>query len=149
MEPSIRKMTLEDVSAVHDINAAVAIGAWSEKLFADCIAVGYECWVLVEDTQVIGFGVMNYAANEAHILSISINQAYQRQGLGQKMLWHLLALAKGNNATEIFLEVRASNLAAIKLYKKNNFIEIGVRKDYYPAEDGHPSEDAITMATPL
>lgn len=149
MEPSIRRMTIQDVATVHAINEAVTIGAWSEKLFADCIAVGYECWVLVKNDEVIGFCVMNYAANEAHILSISVHLDYQRQGLGQQLLNHLLALAKANGADDIFLEVRSSNTGAINLYKKNNFVEVGVRKDYYPAEDDYPSEDAITMAAPL
>lgn len=146
----LRKMTIQDVPAVHAIEMAVAIGPWSEKLFADCIRVGYECWVLVDDKQVMGYGILNYAANEAHILQFAIHPEHHRQGLGQKLLTYMLQMAMVHGSDEVFLEVRQSNIAAIGLYKKNNFVEVGVRKGYYPvAIEGAPKEDAITMALPL
>lgn len=146
----LRKMTMSDISTVHAIETRVAIGPWSEKLFADCINVGYECWVLVDDQQVMGYGILSYGPHEAHILQLAIDPDYHRQGLGQKLLQHLLSMAKLHGSEEIFLEVRQSNQAAINLYKKYNFVEVGVRKDYYPADDyGQTKEDAITMALPL
>ena len=146
----LRKMTVADAAAAHAIDAAVAIGPWSEKLFSECVAVGYECWVCIEDKQVVGFGILSMAANEAHVLNIAIHPDKQRQGLGQKMLQHLLNIAKMNGAEEVFLEVRPSNEAALELYKKFNFVEIGIRKGYYAAGDGSSeAEDALTMALPL
>lgn len=145
-----RKMTLEDVPVVHAIEQTVMQGPWSEKLFADCIRVGYECWVVVEETKFIGYAILSYAANEAHILNFVIAPEFQRQGYGQLLLNHIIQSAKVQDAEELFLEVRVSNEAAINLYKKNNFIEIGMRRGYYPSDNlGNPAEDAITMTLSL
>lgn len=146
----LRKMTLEDVSAVHAIEQAVAPGPWGEQLFIDCLNVGYDCWVLVDDQEITGYGILSYAANEAHVLQFAIHPSYHRCGLGQKLLQHLLTTAKIRGADEMFLEVRQSNIAAINLYKKYSFVEVGVRKGYYSDETGgKPREDGLTMALPL
>lgn len=146
----LRKMTFADVPAVYAIEAAVAFAPWSEKLFADCIRVGYECWVLVDGDQIMGYGILSYSANEAHVLQLAIHQEHHHCGLGQKLLQYLINMAKIHGATEIFLEVRESNIAAINLYKKYHFVEIGIRKGYYQAAaEGQPKQDAITMALPL
>lgn len=147
----IRKMVVADVPAVCMIDEAVDIMPWSAKLLTDCINVGYECWVLTQNLLIIGFGIMSYGANEAHLLKLAIHPDHHRRGLGQQLLQYLLHLAKSHGSEEIFLEVRVSNDVAIKLYEKNNFVEIGMRKGYYPANEqtGHPAEDALTMALPL
>lgn len=147
----IRKMTVADVPAVCVLDQKVDLAPWSEKVVSDCIRVGYECWVLTVELQVVGFGIISYGANEAHLLKISISPEHHRQGLGQKMLQHLMSMAKIHGSDELFLEVRASNTPAIALYQKFHFVEIGLRKGYYPANEalGVPKEDAITMALPL
>lgn len=146
----IRKMTTADAATVHSIDKSVTIEPWTERLYVECIGVGYECWVIVQDQEVIGFGVMNYAANEAHILNIAVTPSRQREGQGERMLQHLLNLARQHGCDEIFLEVRVSNTPAIELYKKYSFVEVGMRKNYYPLEDGGPGkEDALTLALSL
>ena len=86
------------------------------------------------------------AVGEAHILNISVAPNEQGQGIGRRMLEHLIELATGKAET-IFLEVRPSNVGAIALYEKMGFNEIGVRKGYYPATHGR--EDAIMLALEL
>jgi ribosomal-protein-alanine N-acetyltransferase len=144
-------MTTADVPVVSSLDQKVDSAPWSEKLFSDCIRVGYECWVITNQLQIVGFGIMNYATTEAHLLKLSIGPEHQRQGLGQKMLLHLMSMAKIHGAEEMFLEVRVSNTPAITLYEKHHFVEVGIRKGYYPANEvlGTPKEDAITMALPL
>jgi ribosomal-protein-alanine N-acetyltransferase len=145
----LRKMTAADTGAVYAIEQVVSLAPWSEKLFSDCIEVGYECWVLLEDKIIIGFGILSYAANEAHILNLAIEPSKQHQGHGQKVLQHLLEMAKIHGSEEIFLEVRESNSVAQELYKKFNFVEIGIRKGYYESVNGAEREDALTFALPL
>jgi len=145
----LRKMTVADAEAVQAIDQSVSIAPWSAKLYGDCVNVGYECWVLFEEKEILGFGVLSCAANEAHILNIAIAPSKQRLGFGQKMLQHLLDRAKIQGADEVFLEVRPSNTIAQNLYKKFNFVEIGIRKGYYPAAENGEKEDALTLALPL
>ncbi|MFI3177939.1 MAG: ribosomal protein S18-alanine N-acetyltransferase, partial [Methylococcaceae bacterium] len=86
------------------------------------------------------------AVGEAHILNISVDPVEKNQGIGRKMLENLIDVARGRAET-VFLEVRPSNTAAIALYEDVGFNEIGVRKGYYPAENGR--EDAIMLALTL
>lgn len=145
----LRKMAVADAEAVQALDQSVNISPWSAKLYSDCITVGYECWVLFEEQEIIGFGVLSIAASEAHILNLAITPSKHRLGFGQKMLQHLLDRAKIQGAEEVFLEVRQSNTIAQQLYKKFNFVEIGIRKGYYPPDDSGDKEDALTLALPL
>ncbi len=87
---------------------------------------------------------MSVAAGEAHILNICVHPDYQGQGLGRKLLEHLLELVLDHNVDMMFLEVRPTNFAAIKLYLDVGFDEIGMRRNYYPAKMGW--EDALVFA---
>jgi ribosomal-protein-alanine N-acetyltransferase len=90
---------------------------------------------------------MAVGADEAQILSLCIDPDLQGRGLGRSLLQQLLNEASSSHADSVFLEVRASNLAARNLYESSGFNEIGVRRGYYPAEDGR--EDAIILAISL
>lgn len=94
----------------------------------------------------MGYSLLSIAVGEAHILNISVDPNEQKQGIGRKMLENLIAVAKGRAET-VFLEVRPTNTVAIALYESMGFNEIGIRKGYYPAENGR--EDAIMLALQL
>nr|WP_228056601.1 ribosomal protein S18-alanine N-acetyltransferase [Microcoleus sp. LEGE 07076] len=89
----------------------------------------------------IGVGCLWAILEEAHIIMLAIHPQFQRQGLGQALLWALLKSACDRQLERATLEVRDSNLAAVSLYKKFGFKEAGRRKRYY--ED--TGEDALVM----
>ncbi len=89
----------------------------------------------------IGIGCLWAILEEAHIIMLAIHPQFQRQGLGQALLWALLKSACDRQLERSTLEVRDSNLAAVSLYKKFGFKEAGRRKRYY--ED--TGEDALVM----
>ena len=66
---------------------------------------------------------------------------FRKAGLGQKLLEAGIQEAAAKGVERILLEVRQSNKAAIRLYEKNGFQTIGLRKSYYTK----PVEDAILM----
>ena len=70
-----------------------------------------------------------------------------QQPLGRRLLDHLASTAREAGATQLFLEVRPSNAAALALYARAGFETIGRRKGYYPAAGGR--EDALVMRLPL
>ena len=144
---NIRKMTQDDAPAVFAIEELVCVAPWTEKIFRDCVAVGYYCWVFVESDNVIGYGLFSEAAKEAHVLNIAIHPNWQRQGLGLRMMKHIIQEAKNVGADSMYLEVRASNQGAIALYRDLKFTEIGIRKDYYKTEESR--EDAIVFVLSL
>ena len=115
-----------------------------EGIFKDCFKAGYNCWVCEEMDRILGYSIVSIAVGEAHILNISVDPSEQGQGIGRKMLENLIEVARSKRAETVFLEVRPSNIGALALYQKLGFNEIGVRKDYYPAENGR--EDALMLA---
>jgi ribosomal-protein-alanine N-acetyltransferase len=144
----LRKMRLEDIPAIHKIETKNYNFPWGEQIFKDCLNVSnYNCWICEELDVIIGYSVVSMAAGEAHIMNICVDSQLQKQGVGAKLLENIIKRS-GEKIERIFLEVRPSNLAAIALYSKRGFNEIGVRKGYYPAIDGD-REDAIMFALDL
>src|SRR5258708_22144660 len=89
---------------------------WTLGIFRDCLRAGYQCWVLVQGTEVIGYGVLTVAAGEAHVLNVCVAAAEQGNGQGTRLMRRLIDLARWHRAQRIFLEVRPSNKRAVKLY---------------------------------
>jgi ribosomal-protein-alanine N-acetyltransferase len=89
---------------------------------------------------VAGFAVLSTVLDESTLLNICIRPAFQNQGYGRDLLRFVLDHAAANGIDRFFLEVRASNHIAIRLYESMGFRQLSVRKDYYPAvigrEDG-------------
>lgn len=144
----IRRMTQSDLPSVVQIEGQNYHYPWSESVFSECLrAMNYSCWVCEEpDNAVIGYYIVSMAAGEAHVMNICVNPALHRLGAGRKMLQHMIDRAR-SRAERVILEVRPSNVNAIRLYKNLGFVEIGIRKDYYPAEHGR--EDAVMFALQL
>ena len=139
----LREMREEDVAGVMRIEEVVSLFPWNYSIFSDCIKVGYSCWVFSEDEDIVGYGLFSIAANEAHILNLGIKPERQHQGLGRRMLTHLLKEMQAKRAVSAYLEVRVSNQIAFDLYQKMGFTVIGHRKDYYQANGGR--EDASVL----
>jgi ribosomal-protein-alanine N-acetyltransferase len=87
------------------------------------------------------------AVDEAELLDIAIAPKQQQHGWGRKLLDEMLTLARRHEMQRVVLEVRASNSAAIALYRRVDFQDIGLRREYYPAQNGR--EDAILMGKEL
>ena len=140
---NLRDMMWEDVDAVLVIEQHVHAHPWTRGNFNDSLANGYLCKVYEAANSIVGYVVLMPALDEAHLLDISIAAAYQRMGLGKKLLHEMLSLAREMKFARVLLEVRASNVAALALYRKRGFGQIGLRRGYYPAAEGR--EDAIVM----
>lgn len=140
-------MTLEDVPRVMETEKSVYPYPWTDGIFRDCIRVGYQCWLAYEDGRLIGHAVASIAANESHLLNLSIAADDQGKGYGKQFVEFLVDIVRQRGALSILLEVRPSNPAAIGLYQSCGFNEIGCRKNYYPAENGR--ENALLFAREL
>jgi ribosomal-protein-alanine N-acetyltransferase len=146
-EVQIRPMMEIDLGEVAVIEQKSYTFPWSENIFRDCLRVGYTCRALDLAGQVIGYGVMSLGAGEAHILNECVREEFRSRGFGRRLLEHLLERAAASGVGEAFLEVRPSNLSAIRLYQHLGFEQIGIRRGYYQATDGR--EDAIVLKRDL
>ena len=98
--------------------------------------------------QTAGFILGQLAADEAEILTLGVGKDCQRHGIGRRLVEALGRAAKKAEARRLFLEVAEDNGAALMLYKKLGFQEVGRRKGYYERA-GAPPEDALTLALAL
>lgn len=146
-DPHFRRMTDADVEAVLNIEFAAFSHPWTRGIFLDCIKSGYECWLMFLGDQQVGHGVLSAAGDECHLLNLTVKPQSQSNGLGGKLLAHLMRQGGERGAETAFLEVRESNHPAVRLYERFGFNEIGRRRDYYPAVGGR--EDALVMAYTL
>ena len=143
----LRAMTVADLPLIHPIELASYDHPWSIGNFADSLGAGYSMWVLEAGGDVMGYYAMMAAAGEAHLLNLTIAPDWRRHGLGRDLLAHCLARACEQQAGSVFLEVRTSNIAAISLYHSSGFVDLAVRRAYYPAGEGR--EDALIMKKDL
>ncbi len=143
---SFRPMTEADLDAVLKIEYAAFSHPWTRGIFNDSLK-SYDCWLMFDGDQQVGHGVINVIVGEAHLLNITVKPESQGRGLGLRLLERLMERARELQAGECFLEVRASNQSAYRLYERYGFNEIGRRRDYYPAVGGR--EDALVMACTL
>jgi tRNA threonylcarbamoyladenosine biosynthesis protein TsaB len=100
--------------------------------------------VLRSEQGLQGFFVTMVAPDVAHLLVIAVAKDMQRRGIGRKLLEHVTHLARVAGTEGIVLEVRPSNQAAQNFYLVEGFVQIGLRRDYYPAAKGQ-REDALIL----
>jgi ribosomal-protein-alanine N-acetyltransferase len=140
----IRPMQADDLYQVIEIERQSYPHPWTQVIFGDCLQAGYSCWVCGRLGVIEAYGIVSVALGESHLLNICVRPESRQQGIGRKLLRHLVSIARRHNAEVMFLEVRPSNTTARALYEDEGFNELGSRRDYYPAGNGR--EDAIILA---
>lgn len=139
---NIRKMELEDLDRVVEIETSVFPSPWARSIFRRELENELaEYYVAVLDDEIIGYGGIWKIIGEAHITNITIVAEKRGNGFGKTMLEFLIKRVIKLKYYGITLEVRANNDVALSMYKKHGFEEVGIRKNYYPAE----KQDAIIM----
>ena len=141
--PLIRRLTVEDVDRIYQIEMLAYPFPWSRGLFVECLRAGYSLFGLQLGKDLAGYTIISWAAGEAHLLNLCIHPDWQHRGYGSLLLEYAInhVVRHGNEA--MYLEVRTSNTRAAQLYRNRGFKVIGSRRSYYQAGDGR--EDAIVM----
>ena len=97
-------------------------------------------FVCMDGKDVAGYAGMTAVLDEGQIMNIAVLPRFRRHGYGDALVLKLKEYCKENNLSFMTLEVRASNIPAIKLYEKHGFKRVGLRKKYYGG-----TEDAVLM----
>ena len=138
----IRLMTEADLIAVAEIEKLIFSIPWSVQAFKDSLYNDNTIYfVATEDDVVIGYCGMYISFEEGNITNVAVDSACRRKGVAQKLLNKLITMATQKGVNNIFLEVRETNVAAIKLYEHLGFREAGIRRNFYEK----PTENAIIM----
>ena len=139
----IRKMTLEDVPGVIDLDQKSFSLPWPERSFRYELTANpaSRCWVAELDRKIVGMIVVWLIIDEAHVATIATHPDFRRRGIGTKLLAHALKHLIEEGARSSFLEVRESNTGAQDMYRKFGYEATGRRPRYYRDNN----EDAILM----
>ena len=144
----VSEMQLTDLDTVAEIENQTQEVPWSKQMFADCLKLGYQGYVLREtDGNLVCFTFFSFAADECHLLNIATQIDYQRHGYAKALLDYCLAHYRDKGIKACYLEVRESNLVAQQLYERFGFQRVGLRKAYYVSLAGR--EDAWVMCKEL
>lgn len=148
-EARFEPMTMARLDAVLTVEQSVYSHPWSRRSFSDSLEAGFQAQCLVasdgdDEENLIGYFVAMLGYREVHLLNITVAPACQGQGWGGLMLDALALWARGQRAEWLWLEVRASNARAQRLYLRRGFARVGMRKRYYPLSHGR-REDAMIM----
>lgn len=141
----IRPMTETDLDAVLAIETASYATPWNREHFRNELAARYS-WPLtaVEEGIVVGYLCLMSLFEEAQILNVAVSPSHRGKGVARMLLEHAFRLALEQGAEIVALEVRASNSAAISLYRRLGFARVGIRAGYYDSV-----EDAVLMEKSL
>ena len=128
-----RRMTLEDVPQVHDIELRTFHTPWSYQSFVDEMTTNACARYIVaeEDGRILAYAGAWLIFDEGHITNIAVAEEARGRGIGKAVTHELMQYAANMGVQYMTLEVRRSNLVAQNMYKGLGFIELGVRKRYY------------------
>lgn len=140
----VRVLRLSDLPHMMPLENAAYDFPWSEAIFRDCFNANYTGLAIELEGAFLGYAMLSVAAGEAHILNVVIDSNQRSHGFGKKLVKRLIDQARWHRAERVFLEVRVSNAVARRLYTHFGFLEIGVRKAYYPGRQSR--EDAVVMS---
>jgi ribosomal-protein-alanine N-acetyltransferase len=135
------------LSTLMSVENACHSHPWSQATMQSCLQGRYFNGAVISQGQLQGFYIGEVAGPDHTLMDICVAPQFQRQGIAKALLNDFIAVSEAANAENLFLEVRASNIGAISLYQWVGFSEVGVRKNYYPSDNGN--EDAILMAMTL
>jgi ribosomal-protein-alanine N-acetyltransferase len=142
--PALRReaMTLADLPAVMAIEQIAYPFPWTQGNFVDSLAAGYGAQLLrAPDGTLRAYSVAMDGVDEVHLLNLTVAPPWQGQGLARRLLDTLVERARGLGQRSLWLEVRASNERARAVYARYGFLDVGMRRGYYPAGGGR-REDA-------
>lgn len=136
-------MVLEDADRVYQIENDSFFEPWTKKRlikeFEDNSFLKH--FVYEKDGEVVGFYIISTIADLVEIFTIAVDKDHREEGIGSKLLDHLINYAKEVGASEIWLEASTKNIAAVNLYEKYGFNIQSIRKNYYQKT----GEDAYNM----
>ena len=137
----IRKTLYTDLNKIEEIERESFIDPWNVKMLSDAfLSNGFLGLTYESDGEIIGYVFGKTVVDEAEIELIAVKSTRRKQGVGKALLAEFLSAVKLSGVTDVFLEVRRSNIAAQAMYEKAGFTYVAVREKYYGG-----LEDALIM----
>ena len=139
----VRRLEGDDLDAIEEIEQASYPAPWSRSMFAaelrkpGSLALG----AFLDDGAIVGYAFVSRYVDAWHVMNIAVAPEYRRRGIATALLERLLEVTAVDPRRGHTLEVRVSNLGAIRLYERLGFQSRGIRRGYYTDN----REDALIM----
>lgn len=138
----IRSMTAQDLDDVSSLERSNFSTPWKREDFEDLLDKPDKgCMVAIAGNKTVGCVVYHNIVGDVDITNVQVDENFRRQGIAKELMMAAMDRARSVGGENFTLEVRASNTAAIALYKSLGFMPEGVRKNFY----NHPTEDALIL----
>ena len=142
-------MRRDDLPAVLEIERRAFAQPWSRGFFEKELSTPFaQLTVAVDHSSnravLVGYSCRWRVTDEVHLLNVAVHQACRGSGVGRTLVEAVIAEGRATRARTMFLEVRAGNIMARRLYRRLGFRDLGVRRGYYG-----PGQDAIVMELKL
>ncbi len=139
----IRTLGPDDVDAVVEIETEAFTTPWQANTFKSLMGRDGVELIVIEDAieGVIGYAGLWCILDQGELANLALSPLRRGAGLGSHLLQHVVDVASSRGVHKLFLEVRSSNAAAIDLYQRFGFADVGLRPAYYD----NPREDARVM----
>ncbi len=139
---TLETATTADTERIAEIERLCFSVPWSSTSVREFIENPLAVMITAKsDGRIVGYIGLYSVADEADIANVAVIPEFRRCGIAKALIIEALLYAKEKGIKKLMLEVRASNIAAISLYKSFGFICVGTRKNYYT----QPKEDALLM----
>jgi ribosomal-protein-alanine N-acetyltransferase len=142
---ALRDMRRDDLATVLEIERRSFAQPWSRAFFEKELATPFARLVVAEEEaapygRVVGYTCRWRVADEIHLLNVAVHPERRGLGYGRALVSAVVEEARGRSGRVVFLEVRAGNVIARRLYREIGFRDLGIRRGYYG-----PGQDAIVM----
>ena len=142
---TLRVMRREDLTAVLEIERRSFAQPWSRAFYEKELATAFARLVVAEEDsiprpRIVGYTCRWRVTDEVHLLNVAVHPERRGLGYGRDLVGAVVEEARDAAARVVFLEVRAGNVIARRLYRQLGFRDLGVRRGYYG-----PGQDAIVM----
>jgi ribosomal-protein-alanine N-acetyltransferase len=142
---TLREMQLEDLPAVLEIERRSFAQPWSRAFFEKELGTPFARLMVASEesgmrVQIVGYTCRWRVTDEVHLLNVAVHPERRGVGHGRQLMSAVIDEAVAAGARVVFLEVRAGNVVARRLYRSLGFRDLGVRRGYYG-----PGQDAIVM----
>jgi ribosomal-protein-alanine N-acetyltransferase len=142
----IQRMKKEDVAQVARLERICFSDPWSKDAFMEELQSKLSIPLVAKSNKkVVGYACLWHLVDQLEVANFAVSPVHRSKGIGEKLMNKILLEATEKGCQSVVLSVRESNRAAISLYVKLGFVEVGRRKKYYRL----PTEDALTMLKTL
>jgi ribosomal-protein-alanine N-acetyltransferase len=145
-EVALRRATARDIPSIHGIELQSYTVPWNRTTFHNLLdRADTDIIVAHSGDRIVGYAITWFVIDQGELGNVAVDEGWRRQGIARALVSAALDLARTRGISEIYLEVRRSNVGAQRLYRRLGFRQVGIRRNYYVK----PAEDALVMRRTL